>query len=84
MEKDIGYIHLKVKITKDFYIPVRDNEMIESEQKFAKRKSIIDAISRNINGWQWSGSHIDYQKQDEVVELTPSGGNVIYVDDVNR
>ncbi len=81
-----GYIHLKVKITKDFYIPVADDKLIDDEQKFAKREAIKRAIARNINGFQWSGSHIDYQRQDEIVDplSVSSGSNVIYVEDVNK
>lgn len=88
-----GYVHLKVKVTEDFYIPVQHYKMIEQEQGFKMRAKIEEAIGRNINGWNWSGSHVAYQRQD--IEQTgkpkvlnflevPSGSNIIYSEDVNR
>lgn len=65
IEENEGYIHLKVKITKDFYIPVDVYKKMMDDYKFAMRKEIEDKIARNINGWQWGGSHITYQRQDD-------------------
>ena len=73
------YKHLKVTVVQDFYIPAETYD-----EHYKETDKILRAIRNNINGWQWSGSKINYETQGEVSAspMTSGGTNTIYREDL--
>ena len=66
MKIDTKKIHVVLKV--NFYL--RKEEITTSDNK-----RIIDAIKRNINGWQYSSADVGIEKIEESNDyiITPSG-----------
>ena len=74
------YKHFKVNLTVDFYVPVDDYRSATIHQ-------LKDAISKNINGWQYHNADIKIKPLKKFyndIGLSTSGKNIVYKDDLQR